>query len=88
MAQNTRECWLNCYGSDDKSFLDDKELLAIDAIEDSISPLDEQTTAIRGLITRFELCYHEADKEAERIAKTMACCIPGQDHKIAIGERY
>jgi len=70
-SDNLRSCWWNCYSPDDKSFLEDKELLAIDAMEDSIAPLDDQTVAIRQLITRFELCYHEADKEAERIAKAI-----------------
>jgi len=45
----------------------DAEMLEIDAMEDAIAPLDEQTTRIRELITRFEACYHEADKEAELI---------------------
>ena len=70
-SDNLRSCWWNCYSPEDKSFLEDKELLAIDAMEDSIAPLDDQTVAIRQLITRFELCYHEADKEAERIAKAI-----------------
>lgn len=72
MSDNLRSCWWNCYSPDDKSFLEDKELLAIDAMEDSIAPLDDQTVAIRQLITRFELCYHEADKEAEYIVKSIA----------------
>jgi hypothetical protein len=71
MGCKMRECWINCYGPDDKSSLKDKELLAIDAMEDSIAPLDNQTIAIRQLITRFEACYHEADKEAERIIKAI-----------------
>jgi len=66
-----RDCWINCYGPDDKKFLEDKELLAIDAMEDFTSTLDGQTTAIRQLITRFEACYHEADKEAELIIKAI-----------------
>ena len=45
----------------------DAEMLEIDAMEDAIAPLDEQTTRIRELITRYEACYHEADKEAELI---------------------
>ena len=45
----------------------DAEILEIDAMEDAIAPLDEQTTRIRELITRYEACYHEADKEAELI---------------------
>jgi len=71
MSNELRGCWQNCYASDDKRFLEDKELLAIDAMEDSIAPLDDQTIAIRQLITRFEACYHEADKEAKRIAKAI-----------------
>ena len=71
MSKSLRPCWQNCYGADNKSFLEDKELLEIDAMEDSIAPLDEQTTRIRQLITRFEACYHEADKEAERITKAI-----------------
>lgn len=71
MAKNFRPCWQNCYGPDDKSFLHDKELLAIDAMEDSIAPLGRHTTRIRQLVTRFEACYHEADKEAERTAKAI-----------------
>jgi len=72
MSDKVRSCWWNCYAPDDDSFLDDKELLAIDAIEDAITPLDEQTAAIRQLITRFELCYRAADEEAERIANAIS----------------
>lgn len=71
MSKSVRSCWSNCYGPDDNRFLNDRELQAIDALEDSISPLDDQTVAIRQLITRFEACYHEADKEAERIIKAL-----------------
>jgi len=49
----------------------DAEVLEIDRMEDSIAPLDEETTRIRQLITGFELCYHEADKEAEYIAQAI-----------------
>jgi len=72
MSDDVRSCWLNCYGPGDKGFLEDLELLAINAMADHIAPLDEQAAAIRGLITRFELCYHEADKEAEYITKSIA----------------
>ena len=72
MSDNSRACWLNCYGPDDQSFLDDKELQEIDAMEDAIAPLDDQTKALRQLITRFEACYHEADKEAEYIIESIA----------------
>ena len=40
-------------------------------MENSIAPLDEETIQIRQLIMGFELCYHEADKEAEYIAKAI-----------------
>ncbi|MHC4751019.1 MAG: hypothetical protein ACYTFW_14260, partial [Planctomycetota bacterium] len=49
----------------------DAEVLEIDRMEDSIAPLDEETIKIRQLITGFELCYHEADKEAEYIAQAI-----------------
>ncbi len=49
----------------------DCEMLDIDKMEDSIAPLDEETTRIRQLITGFELCYHEADTEAEYIAQAI-----------------
>jgi hypothetical protein len=71
MKEKLRSCWQNCGAPDDKNLLEDKEILGIDAMEDSIAPLDDQTTAIRQLITRFECCYHEADKEAERIVEAI-----------------
>jgi hypothetical protein len=58
----SRPCWENCTGTEDR------EVAAIDALEDSLAPLDEQTIEIRRLITLFEACYHEADREAEFIA--------------------
>jgi hypothetical protein len=57
-----RACWQNC------GVQADAEMLNIDKMEDVIAPLDEQTIRIRELITRFEPCYHEADKQAELIA--------------------
>lgn len=56
-----RACWQNC------GVQADAEMLDIDKMEDAIAPLDEQATRIRELITRFESCYHEAEKEAELI---------------------
>jgi hypothetical protein len=72
MRISLRPWWQNCFAPDDRNFLKDKELPAIDAMEDSIAPLDNQIVAIRQLITRFEACYHEADKEAEYIIKSIA----------------
>ncbi len=62
-----RPCWMNCYGAEDREFLSDSELAAIDAMEEALAPLDEETVRIRQVITGFEACYHEADKEAKFI---------------------
>ncbi|MHC4620819.1 MAG: hypothetical protein ACYTEQ_23990 [Planctomycetota bacterium] len=67
MSDDFRPCWQNCFFPDDK----DKELAVIDAMEESLAPLDDGTVRIRGLVTRFESCYHEADKEAELIVKAI-----------------
>ncbi|MHC4460368.1 MAG: hypothetical protein ACYS6W_04300 [Planctomycetota bacterium] len=72
MSESLSDWWQNCVVPDDKRFLRDKELMAIDEMEDSITPLEEQTIEIRQVITRFEACYHEADKEAEYIVKSIA----------------
>jgi hypothetical protein len=71
MREKLRSCWQNCGALDDKSLLEDKELSGIDAMEDTIGPLDDKTVHIRGLITRFECCYHEADKEAGMIIQAI-----------------
>jgi len=71
MAASLRSCWQNCCALDDERCLADPELKAIDAMEDALGPLDESTVAIRALIGRFEVCYHEADAEAERIVKAI-----------------
>ncbi|MHC4334532.1 MAG: hypothetical protein ACYSUP_04155 [Planctomycetota bacterium] len=67
MSDELRPCWQNCFFPDDK----DDELASIDAMEDSLALLDDDTVRIRGLITRFESCYHEADKEAELIVSAI-----------------
>ena len=61
----------------------DAEVLEIDEMEDSIAPLDNDTTQIRQLISSLELCYHEADKEAEYIAKAIGVlrCPPRSDER-------
>jgi hypothetical protein len=61
-TREPRPCWQNCSGADDD------EVHLIDTMEDSLAPLDEPTVRIRALITLFEACYHEADREAEFIA--------------------
>lgn len=70
MADKIKDHWGNCGAFYDESLVD-QEILNIDAMEESIGPLDDNTVAIRGLITRFESCYHEADKEAERIIRAI-----------------
>ncbi len=71
MAECLRACWGNCGGLDDEELLSDREIATVDAMEDSLGPLDAQTVQIRELITRFEACYHEADIEAQRIAEAI-----------------
>jgi len=72
-----RQYWLNC-GTEG-----DTEIFEIDKMEDSIAPLDDETVKIRQLITGLELCYHEADKEAEYIAKAIGAgrCPPRSDER-------
>lgn len=68
MSDNLKSCWQNCFISDDNK---DVELAQIDAMQDSIAPLNDDIVSIRGLITGFESCYHEADKQAELIIKAI-----------------
>jgi hypothetical protein len=72
-----RPYWRNCDTEGDCEILD------IDRMEDSIGPLDDNTTKIRQLISGFELCYHEADKEAEYIAKSIGAghCPPRSNER-------
>jgi len=81
MRNKLRSCWQNCGLLDDQNFLEDKEILAIDALEDSITPLDDNIVAIRWLITRFESCYYEADKEAEMIVQAIGSGKPPIESK-------
>ncbi len=78
MDRARRAWWQNCSGGDD-------EVAAIDALEDALGPLDEHTTELRRLITGFEACYHEADKEAEFIAGAIGteCCPPRSNERPA-----
>ncbi len=59
----------------------DAEVLEIDRMEDAIAPLNEQTTQISALITAFSSCYHEADKEAERIIQAIGSGEPPAEEK-------
>ena len=71
MSNKLRPLWKNCGLLDDDKLLTDEDILAIDAMEDSIVPLDDNTVHIRGLITQFSSCYHQADKEAQMIIKAI-----------------
>lgn len=71
MSDTLRSCWQNCFIPEDERALKDEELAAIDAMEDSIAPLDDDAVRIRGLITCFESCYHQADRQAELIIKAI-----------------
>jgi hypothetical protein len=71
MSDTLRPCWQNCFIPDDERALKDEELAAIDTMEDSISPLDNDAVRIRRLITCFESCYHQADRQAELIIKAI-----------------
>lgn len=51
-----RSCWENCAGEIDR------EIVAIDSMEDSIAPLDKETVRIRRLVTSLELCHHKAER--------------------------
>ncbi|MBN2137570.1 MAG: hypothetical protein JW720_07180 [Sedimentisphaerales bacterium] len=74
MAQ--RSHWVNCFGPIDESLITDSEVFQIDAMSRDLAPLDKNTSLIRQLITGFEACYHQADKEAERIIKAVAAGKP------------
>ncbi len=71
MSDTLRPCWQNCFIPEDERVLKDEELAAINAMEDSITPLDDDAVRIRRLITCFESCYHEADRQAELIIKAI-----------------
>jgi hypothetical protein len=61
-----RHWWKNCLVPEG-----DAEVAAADALEDSISPLDEQAKRIRGLITSLELCHHKAARRVELIIEAI-----------------
>lgn len=76
MSETFRPCWQNCFLPDDESLLKDEELAAINAMEDSMVPLDDDAVRIRELITGFESCYHEADRQAELIIRAIGTGLP------------
>ena len=60
-----RSWWENCASEPDE------EILAIDAMEDSVVPLDDKTARIRRLITSLELCHHKAERHVEVIIEAI-----------------
>ena len=82
-TKELRPCWQNCWRAEDE------EVRLIDAMEDSLAPLDKPTLEIRRLITLFEACYHEADKEAEFIAQAsgLGHCPPRSNERPAERKR-
>jgi hypothetical protein len=66
VVRGQRGWWNNCLVPDG-----DEEIAAIDALEDAIAPLDEDTKHIRGLIGRFEACHHKAARWAELIVEAI-----------------
>ncbi len=51
-----REWWINCGAEADE------EIREIDRLEDELSPLPENITRIRKLISTLELCHHKAER--------------------------
>jgi hypothetical protein len=66
MVRGQRGWWNNCLVPDG-----DAEVAAIDELEDSTAPLDEEAKRIRGLIGRFEACHHKAERWAELIVEAI-----------------
>ena len=71
MDRCLRTCWLNCCEPHDERVLADDEVAAVDELEDQLSPLDSVAVSIREMISRYEVCYHEADREAGRIVRAI-----------------
>jgi len=56
MTTSCRSCWRNA------ALYVDSEIVAIDELENKISPLSQNALKIRELITRVELCHHKAER--------------------------
>ncbi len=61
-----RECWVNC------GVAADQEMLEIDRLEDELSPLPENVTRIRKLISTLEMCHHKAERWVENIIEAIS----------------
>lgn len=60
-----RECWANC------GVEADEEMREIDRLEDELSPLPENITRIRKLISTLELCHHKAERWVTNIIEAI-----------------
>ena len=85
----TREWWKNCIIDDDA----DPEILAIDSLEDQITPIAAKVSRIRELIGILEMCHHKAEKWVNNIieaiargetSKKLGSRTPGQVHPTEI----
>lgn len=56
MTTSIRTWWRNC------ALIADSEILVIDRMEDSITPIEPEVSKIRELISSLELCHHKADQ--------------------------
>ena len=83
MTTSCRLWWRNC------ALHADSEIMAIDAMEDHISPIDAKVSKIRELISSLELCHHKADRWVYNIieaigagetTKGLGTRSPGQQH--------
>ena len=63
----TREWWNNCSVDQDS----DSEILAIDSLEDQISPIAANVSRIRELIGSLEMCHHKAEKWVSNILEAI-----------------
>ena len=61
MATSPRSWWRNC------ALEADAEMVALDRLEDQISPLEPNIARVRTLIASFELCHHKADRWVHHI---------------------
>lgn len=65
MTTSCRSWWRNC------ALEADGEILAIDKMEDQISPIGPEVTSIRELISSLELCHHKAERWVRNIIEAI-----------------
>ncbi len=69
MTATAKSWWRNCLGANlDQA---DEEILAIDAMEVSIAPLDDEVDHIRQLISCLESCHQKAERRIELIIEAI-----------------